>query len=408
MLNLKYFFMDNFYMNFFKILTFSIIMLTFSFSNAQNGSCNNPPSSIANGTLAANDGMASGDMNANLNPGKDVDDWFVSHGTPSFSSSTPPNGGNNSIYMWSYNNNTQDGEGMYTCLNIESGHTYTIQFKVRTPNNRDGVLFVEAANGLSANQGGNGIQTDPNSQVISSNNINYNDSNFHTVSYTFTANADYKQLQIYPIFNNSASNPSRQYAVQIDNVQLVKADPCDFKVDFYTSPHVVGSDSRHFNDASDGVAGTTTVAWFWDFGDGETSNGQNPVHNYESNGQYDVCLTVIQKNSEGKTCCKQICKSISVFDIVINPKTTSSFKSSDNAEKVIIFPNPAKNRVNVQIQDVDPLDVSLMTINGEVLMKANKIQDGKYSLNINSLASGVYVIRVKSSSDHFNKRLVIE
>ena len=34
------------------------------------------------------------------------------------------------------------------------------------------------------------------------------------------------------------------------------------------------------------------VRWFWDFGDGQVSNEQNPFHQYEEPGLYDVSLTI--------------------------------------------------------------------------------------------------------------------
>jgi len=36
----------------------------------------------------------------------------------------------------------------------------------------------------------------------------------------------------------------------------------------------------------------TIVSWLWDFGDGETSDEQNPVHEYKKSGDYNVTLTV--------------------------------------------------------------------------------------------------------------------
>lgn len=36
----------------------------------------------------------------------------------------------------------------------------------------------------------------------------------------------------------------------------------------------------------------TATEWHWDFGDGDTSNVQNPTHVYEEAGIYQVCLTV--------------------------------------------------------------------------------------------------------------------
>ncbi len=44
--------------------------------------------------------------------------------------------------------------------------------------------------------------------------------------------------------------------------------------------------------ASFAGAATSALTWHWDFGDGDTSNLQNPVHTYLEQGFYTVCLTV--------------------------------------------------------------------------------------------------------------------
>ena len=41
------------------------------------------------------------------------------------------------------------------------------------------------------------------------------------------------------------------------------------------------------------------TSWRWDFGDGETSTGQNPVHTYKEAGHYVVVLRV--EGPEGKS-----------------------------------------------------------------------------------------------------------
>lgn len=56
-----------------------------------------------------------------------------------------------------------------------------------------------------------------------------------------------------------------------------------------------------FMDNSMGAA-----SWWWDFGDGQTSQEQNPVHEYASAGNYNVCLTVANS-----------CNSLSKCDSVI-------------------------------------------------------------------------------------------
>lgn len=46
------------------------------------------------------------------------------------------------------------------------------------------------------------------------------------------------------------------------------------------------------------------VSWLWDFGDGQTSTEQNPVHTYTTAASYDVKLTVATANGCGNTITK--------------------------------------------------------------------------------------------------------
>ncbi|MDZ7743125.1 MAG: PKD domain-containing protein [Bacteroidota bacterium] len=61
----------------------------------------------------------------------------------------------------------------------------------------------------------------------------------------------------------------------------------------------------HFADNSTGEISE----WEWDFGDGNYSYEQNPVHYYNSNGTYEVCLTV-----SGQACYDQFCTTIIIQD----------------------------------------------------------------------------------------------
>ncbi len=66
--------------------------------------------------------------------------------------------------------------------------------------------------------------------------------------------------------------------------------------------------SAYFADLSSGT--DTIVSWAWDFGDGQTSTQQNPVHTYSQSGYYVVCLT-IQTGSNGVvTCTDSYCRTI--------------------------------------------------------------------------------------------------
>ena len=60
-----------------------------------------------------------------------------------------------------------------------------------------------------------------------------------------------------------------------------------------------------FTDLSTDSDGTI-VSWFWDFGDGRTSNRQNPKHVYRSNGTYEVTLTVTDDGGATGSICNNV------------------------------------------------------------------------------------------------------
>ena len=46
------------------------------------------------------------------------------------------------------------------------------------------------------------------------------------------------------------------------------------------------------------IGGNAPYSWHWDFGDGFSSDEQNPTHEYEKNGDYDISLTVTDSNDD--------------------------------------------------------------------------------------------------------------
>lgn len=81
----------------------------------------------------------------------------------------------------------------------------------------------------------------------------------------------------------------------VDDVRLDTSDTnIDFFADFSWSPeNPVDGDPVQFTDTSVG----DITGWRWDFGDGQESEDQHPVHVFASPGDYDVSLTVIRADS---------------------------------------------------------------------------------------------------------------
>jgi PKD repeat protein len=72
-----------------------------------------------------------------------------------------------------------------------------------------------------------------------------------------------------------------------------------------------GTTVASFYDSSYVTNGGTVSTWSWSFGDGSSSNDQNPVHTYNTAGSYYVCL-VISSNYLGSTCTSDHCDTIVV------------------------------------------------------------------------------------------------
>lgn len=103
----------------------------------------------------------------------------------------------------------------------------------------------------------------------------------------------------------------------------------------FTAPLEICLDGiANFKDQSSAISSSITQ-WNWDFGDGTSSNLQNPAKTYSNAGTYSVKLSVT--NAIG---CQTINK-ISTKDIIINPLPTPDFS----------FSSPACENGNVLISD---------------------------------------------------------
>jgi hypothetical protein len=227
---------------------------------AQNGPCNNPPNCVVNNEV----GAAGGYGNMNSTGASTVNGWYVSHGDPTlFGNDCPTSTNSYSIWMWSYlhSSGVQRGEGVYTCYDFQPGQTYTVCLWVRNTNaiNNGGRLRVLAANGLT-NTGPTGwspIATPTSSQLIS--NTFANNMTWTQETYTFTANATYTQLWIYPFMAALPVN-GQQYELQIDDIRVTPGAVQPGQLTISATPPVIDW-CQSSTLAIGGAPAGTTVTW---------------------------------------------------------------------------------------------------------------------------------------------------
>jgi hypothetical protein len=134
--------------------------------------------------------------------------------------------------------------------------------------------------------------------------------------------------------------------------------------------------------------GATTYAW--DFGDGNTSTSTSPVHEYSAAGTYTVTLTATNG----------ACEAVDSFEVVI---TVVGLEEITSISSVKLFPNPASDNVNVELNLKENANITLSIVDnsGKIVYTENaSLLEGKsiQSLNTSSLKAGYYNVVISTEN----------
>jgi PKD repeat protein len=128
--------------------------------------------------------------------------------------------------------------------------------------------------------------------------------------------------------------------------------------------------------------------YIWNFGDGNSSNQQYPVHQYNAPGLYYACVTIWDSSS---TCQATYC------DTVIVNCTPNSINEMDKLKDFKLYPNPANDRINLNFSLIqsEKVSITITDISGrvvDIILESQYLSSGNRTIeyNLNKLNSGIY------------------
>jgi len=141
--------------------------------------------------------------------------------------------------------------------------------------------------------------------------------------------------------------------------------------------------------------------WYWNFGDGNNSNQQNPSHTYNNSGQFTVGLR-IKNGLYSDSIQKQ-------GFIIISVNGEVEFFS---ATELKVFPNPNNGKFTIDIQTSGTKSFNLRIFNllGEQVhaQKLKVVGQTLETLDLRTLSKGVYFIRLDNKYESINRKIVID
>lgn len=150
---------------------------------------------------------------------------------------------------------------------------------------------------------------------------------------------------------------------------------------------------------------TQPTPWFWDwnFGDGDTSNWQNPAHTYDTSGSYVVTLVV---TSQG--CSDTLQDTVTVIGTGID-----QLEGPGVLEVLGIYPNPFSSDLHIRlsIPEADELRVDLVSLMGQEMIEVFRKErvGGIVELDWQvpaGMTDGVYMLVIRSGDEVIKRKLI--
>jgi len=143
---------------------------------------------------------------------------------------------------------------------------------------------------------------------------------------------------------------------------------------------------------------SSTYLWF--FGDGDISNDTDPVHQYDSSGDYTV--TMIAANACGAD----------TVDTVITVVVTG-IEDNNNLSDINIFPNPASGSFTIEysFSEKEKVNIKICDLTGNIFVeRIENPAPGRHrdNFDLSGISKGIYIIHITTEKQSMVRKIVVE
>jgi len=175
----------------------------------------------------------------------------------------------------------------------------------------------------------------------------------------------------------------------MEKVDYITVNSTDIQADFVGNPTTGQVPLMvDFTDLSDGDIET----WEWNFGDGNTAAVQNPSHEYTTTGSFTVSLTIngpAGSSTETKT------------DYILIPVGIEKPETG----AIMIYPNPAKDYLNIHFPDAARRKLILQSIDGKHLFET--ITSNEFErIGMSEFDQGIYTLIIETNGESSRIKVV--
>lgn len=336
--------------------------------------------------------------------------YIVNHTskTVSFTNLSTPN--SDSLYTWSFDGNIPNSHQKNPVVQYPSRGSY--------------VVCLTYTNGICSDTYCHRIYVDTMGNNCEAN-FSYNiDNETNTVSFTnLSSGAANSHWTFGDSTSSTAFSPTKTYA-SAGSYQVCLMISDSFCSNSICQTITIVEDSNEvyasygytlFADSSDGVKRIVmfnnqtkgeNLFYLWYFGNGGISVKQNPIHHYNSNGTYNVCLVAIDTiNMKIDSICQPI---------YIGPDSSQSSavaKTPNNLSVLSVYPVPFTDVLKIVYESVNiaPVTIKLYNIMGALIHEevySSSIGANQIQLNTSLLPKGIYLLDITAGTNSKTIKIV--